>query len=196
MDWTEAEEAIIANIILTESQLAPGLADARISCTRPEALRRLVRRTRHGEYRLPTRAMVVNLLPPTPKREVSEEQRDAFKSRVAKIRQTQEPALVQNSTASTPHPEKMRAQGPGQTRASRQSAGARRASHSTASRVEKTPSGEKVVLTMGIHLRSTERGVKQPDPTPESQPSFLLHPGLDHQFSDIPGHEEESSERE
>jgi hypothetical protein len=90
-DWTAAEEAIITTIMSTETQLSPGLADARIACTRPEALRRLVRRTKAGVYRLPTRAMVVNLLPPTPKQEMSAERIEAFKSRVAKTRYQGEP---------------------------------------------------------------------------------------------------------
>jgi hypothetical protein len=80
MTWIAAEEATIKTIMSTESRLAPGAADMRIACNRPEALRRLVRRTRQGIYRLPSPgAMAVNLLPPTPKQVLTDAQRAAFK---------------------------------------------------------------------------------------------------------------------
>jgi hypothetical protein len=65
MDWTPQEESRIAQIRATESQLAPGASDRRVACSRPEALRRLQRRTREGIYREPRFAMAVCLLPPT-----------------------------------------------------------------------------------------------------------------------------------
>ena len=93
MDWTVAEEAAIKIIMSTESMLAPGAADMRIACNRGEALRRLVRRTRKGIYRLPSSgAMGVNLLPPTPKHVLTESQRAAFQLLVTKTRQSQEPS--------------------------------------------------------------------------------------------------------
>jgi len=93
MVWSAAEEAIVVHIRDTESQLAPGASDRRIACSRPEALRRLQRRTREGIYREPRFAMAVCLLPPTPRQERTPEQIAAF---TARIRGTQ---AVESSVA-------------------------------------------------------------------------------------------------
>ena len=82
MDWSQAEQAIVVQIMNTESQLAPGASDMRVLCQRPEALRRLRRRTREGIYREPKFSMQVNLLPPTPRHEQTPAQIAAFRERL------------------------------------------------------------------------------------------------------------------
>jgi hypothetical protein len=60
MNWTEAEETIIARIAATETMHDPEntTGDRRITCSHPEALRRLRRRTKAGVYREPTGAVL------------------------------------------------------------------------------------------------------------------------------------------
>ena len=69
MNWTPEEEAIIARIMATESMHNPfnTYGDRRVSCSRPEALRRLQSRKRNGIYREPTNRSLTAFLPVDPK---------------------------------------------------------------------------------------------------------------------------------
>lgn len=77
MNWTEAEEKIVAHIMATETMHDPdnSTGDVRIQCTRSEALRRMRRRTRAGQYQEPTKPWVLAdiHLPVTPRLELTPE---------------------------------------------------------------------------------------------------------------------------
>jgi hypothetical protein len=61
MDWTEAEEKQIAQIMATETMHDPEntTGEIRIQCSRSEALRRLQRRKVGGVYRAPSKPWVL-----------------------------------------------------------------------------------------------------------------------------------------